>query len=299
MKIKYDSRKRNLFIMSFVPLLFIIVFYMIPILGNLIAFKDYKIGRGITKSDWAGFSNIRFILENRDFFGVLRNTVLYNLVFTVLGIISALFAAVMIYNLKSERVKKLCQGAAIAPYFISWVLAGEILQLIIGESGLINHALALFSIEPVAFYAKAELWPWIIVICYLWKNTGFSALVLYCAMGNVKKEIFEAARMDGASEKRVFFSVMLPLIMPAVTVLIVLNVGNILISDCDMFFQLTGDSGRLLSTTDVLDTYIMRNIIGCNMSGSAAAGLIQSAAGAVGIAAIYMIFGKKRFEEYI
>ena len=87
--------------MSAVPLIFIIVFYLIPILGNVIAFKDYKLGRGMIKSDWAGFSNIRFILESRDFLNVLKNTVFYNTVFTVLGIAAALAAAVMVYNLKS------------------------------------------------------------------------------------------------------------------------------------------------------------------------------------------------------
>ena len=135
MKKKCDSpSRRNLFIMSAVPLIFIIVFYLIPILGNVIAFKDYKLGRGMIKSDWAGFSNIRFILESRDFLNVLKNTVFYNTVFTVLGIAAALAAAVMVYNLKSGRMKKIYQAALIIPYLISWVFAGEILNLIIGEN---------------------------------------------------------------------------------------------------------------------------------------------------------------------
>ena len=300
MKKKCDSpSRRNLFIMSAVPLIFIIVFYLIPILGNVIAFKDYKLGRGMIKSDWAGFSNIRFILESRDFLNVLKNTVFYNTVFTVLGIAAALAAAVMVYNLKSGRMKKIYQAALIIPYLISWVFAGEILNLIIGENGAVNHLLALFSKEPVMFYAKPGVWPWIMVIFYLWKNTGFSALVFYCALCSVKKELFEAARVDGASEKRVFFSIMLPSIMPAVIILIILNAGNILASDCDMFLQLTRENGILLNITDVLDTYIIRNIAGSNMSISSAAGLIRSAAGGIGVAAVYLIFGKKSLGEYL
>lgn len=300
MEKKCDSRsRRNLLIMSAVPLLFIIVFCLIPILGNVIAFKDYKLGRGIIKSDWTGFSNICFILESRDFLNVLKNTLFYNTVFTILGTSAALGAAVMVYNLKSGRMKKIYQASAMVPYFISWVFAGEILNLFIKEDGILNRILALFLQKPVMFYANPEVWPWIMIIFYLWKNTGFSALVFYCALDGTQKELFEAARVDGASEKKVFYHIMLPSIMPAVIILIILNAGNMLVSDCNMFLQLTRESGMLLNVTDVLDTYIVRNIASSNMSLSSAAGLIQSAAGCVGIAAVYLIFGKKRFGKYL
>ena len=106
-----------------------ILFCFLPMFGLVIAFKNYKITGGksfiynLFHSDWAGFKNFSFLIRSNDLFVILRNTILYNLAFIVLGMIFSVGLAIMISLLHNKRASKVYQTMMFFPYFMSWVVA--------------------------------------------------------------------------------------------------------------------------------------------------------------------------------
>ena len=294
-----DRSVRELVFMSAIPLAMIFIFNYIPITGFLAAFKDYKTGRGIWASDWAGMENILILLKNPGFRHALVNTFLYNIAFFIAAALFAIIVSALLFNLKSGVIKKFYQTALIVPYFISWVFAGELLHMLFNhENGALNQILALFGKAPVLWYNMPDIWPWIMVLAFLWKYTGLGSVIYFASLTQMEDEIFDAAKADGAGMVKTFIYIMLPSFVPVTAVLFVMFMGRVLVCDSDMFSQLTREMGNLLENTDVLDLYILRNLKNSDMSLSAAAGFIQSLAGCLAGAAAVLILrnaGKEKF----
>ena len=279
-KIKKDTSAIKLFFMSLPAVILIIVFNYIPAGEYIIAFKDYKIGRGIIGSDWAGLENFRLLFENIHFNKILLNTVLYNSAFFVVVNVAGLGAATLLFRLKNLHIKGFFRAVLVLPYVISWVFAGEIVYaLFSNDSGIINQVIGFFGGEKVLWYNTPAVWPVIITLAFAWKNAGVCSVVYYAALQGIDHGMTEAAELDGAGEFRIFSDIILPQILPAVFLIALINISGIFKSDYEMFTQLTRESGGIFGTTDVLDTYFRRGMQTTDLSFSAAAGLLQSAAG--------------------
>ncbi len=273
----------TLWIMCAIPMLLVFVFSYIPMFGSIIAFKDYRYNKGILGSEWVGFKNFEFLVKSQDFARITRNTLGLNALFIVTTTIAALTLAVLLFNLKKGRTIKIFQTMAITPHFMSWVVAGYMFYAILNpQYGFLNKIIEFFGGEGIDWYSKPNAWPWILMIVNIWKHVGMDSIIYYAALVGIDSTYFEAAKLDGASSWKITWHIILPCLIPLVTTMTILNIGNIFRADFGLFYQITRQSTVLYSTTDVIDTYIFRALRELNDMGmSSAAGLLQSVVGFV------------------
>ena len=277
-----------------IPMLLVFVFSYIPMFGIIIAFKDYKYRRGIFGSEWVGLKNFDFLIKSDDFWRVARNTICMNMLFIVAGIVAAVILAVMLFDVKSRTAIKTYQSCLITPNFISWVVVGYIAYIFLNpEYGTINKFLTKIGLPAVQWYNSPKLWPGILTVVSVWKGVGMNTVMYYAALMGIDSQIFEAAELDGANKLQKIWNITIPSLIPIITILFILSIGNIFRADFGLFYQVTRDVGALYETTDVLDTYIFRTMkeIG-DMPISSAVGLLQSVVGFIFVVTVNKIVGK-------
>lgn len=279
-KIKYNA---ELWGMSAIPIIWFIVFCYIPMVGILIAFKDYNYRLGIFASEWVGLKNFEFFLRSNDALIVTRNTIFLNILFTAVCTFCALLLAVLLYNLRSRLKTKIFQTIYITPNFVSMVVVAYIVYSILNpQYGVANQLITALGAKGVDWYAEPKFWPGILTIVNVWKGIGMSSVIYYSALMGIDETLFEAAKVDGANKFRLTVNVMIPSILPIIVIYLILSVGNIFRGDFGLFYLVTQDSALLYDVTDVVDTYVYRTLMESNNTSlSAAIGLLQSVVGCV------------------
>lgn len=278
LKRREQSKNLQLFTLLIPTIVLLVMFCYLPMFGVVLAFKKYRAVDGIFGSKWNGFKNFEFFFTSQDAGRVLRNTLVLNFAFIVLGIICAVIFALVMYEVKKPRHVKVYQTVAILPNFLSWVAVGYIVYTLLEPSrGIANRILSVFGVEGVNWYAEAAYWPVILTLVYLWKNVGLNSIIYYAALMGVDQELYEAAELDGATKFQKVWSISIPSIMPVVLVKFVMDMGTIFRADFGLFYNVTKNIGRLFETTDVIDTYIYRALLEQgNIGMSSAVGLFQS-----------------------
>lgn len=270
-----------LFSMQLPGILFVIIFCYLPMIGIIIAFKDYKFNAGIFGSAWNGVKNFKFLFESNTFFNLVRNTVGYNVVFIILTKVIGVFCAVLLYNINCKFAIKIIQSGIFVPYLLSWIVVSYVSYAYLSyETGTVNSILAALGLERITFYTEPKFWPFILVFFQLWKSIGFDTLVYYGTILAIDTNLFEAAGLDGCTYVKRIWYIVLPHLKSTIIMLLILAIGGICRSDFGLFFYIPQDTGALYAVTDTLDTYIMRAIrTSGNLGSASAAGLIQSVVG--------------------
>ncbi|CAM4031703.1 sugar ABC transporter permease [Listeria booriae] len=263
-----------------------LIFAYLPMFGTVIAFKDYRVdGNGfissLMNSDWVGWDNFKFLFRTDDAFIITRNTVLYNLVFIIVGLLLGVALAIVFNSLVNKRMAKVYQTGMLFPYFLSWVVVSYFLYSFLSEdSGLLNSLIVSFGGDPISWYSDPHYWPFILIFMNIWKGMGYGSIVYLAAIAGIDRNYYEAAMIDGAGKWQQIRHVTIPALTPLIIILTILNVGKIFNSDFGLFYQLPRNSGPLFPVTDVIDTYVYRGLTSLgDISMSAAAGLYQSVVG--------------------
>lgn len=276
-KLRAFSNQRCLQVMALSGIVFMLIFCYIPMLGIVIAFKDYSITSTIFKAPWAG---LKYFIEyvNDDMFWLsIRNTLAISLLKLVIGFPMPIIFALLLNELYSVRFKKIVQSISYLPHFISWVVLGGIMISWLSETGLITRLLVgsgLFHGQHV-FLAEPEYFWGIAVISDVWKELGWNAIIYIAAMAGINPELYEAAIIDGAGRIQKLIHITFPGILGAVSVLFVLNVGYLMNSNFDQIFVLKNP--LTMSTSEVLDIFMYR--VGISLGRfpiATAAGLLKS-----------------------
>ncbi|WNS46816.1 ABC transporter permease subunit [Paenibacillus sp. MMS20-IR301] len=273
--------------------LWFLFFSYLPMVGTVIAFKEYRFSRdgfwaSMMNSRWAGWDNFKFLFSTNDALLITRNTLLYNMAFIILGLLFSVLLAVVLSELAGKKLAKLYQTGMFLPYFLSWVVVGYFtFSLLSSERGLLNGLLG----TEISWYSEAQYWPFIIVLVYLWKAAGYSSVVYLAAIMGIDKSLYEAAMIDGAGKLQQIRNITLPMLKPVIVIMTLLAVGRIFYADFGLFYQVPRNSGTLYSVTSVIDTYVYRGLKATGEIGmSTAAGLYQSVVGFVlVITANYMV----------
>ena len=282
-------RENFIFLLMVLPgAAWLILFFYIPVFGNIVAFKDYHItGEGfidsVMKSKWVGFDNFKFLFSSKDAYIITRNTVLYNLGFIFLGLIVSVGIAIIFSELRSKRVVKVLQTSMLFPYFLSWVIISFFTDAFLNvDKGLVNHILASFGMKAINFYSELWIWPALLLFLGIWKGFGYSSVMYYATIMGIDPTYYEAATVDGASKWQRIRNITIPQLSSLITVLTILAVGNIFRADFGLFYQIPHNAGALYSVTNVIDVYVYNGLTKSGDIGmTAAAGLYQSVGGLV------------------
>ena len=275
---------RQLFMLAVPGLIVLALFSYLPMFGIILPWKSYKAYLGIFGSPWVGWKNFTFFFKGDGFLikRLLRNTLGLNFMYLCANTIVTIVLGMLLFELKNRAFIRVYQTILFLPFIISWVGASFFVEANLAPSnGIINSALKAMGKEPISWYRDASLWPWILMVCYLWKSIGHGIIIYYGNLMGVDPAQFEAAKLDGANRVQVMWHINWPHLRPIVISFFILSMGSVFSADFGMFYYLPKDTSILYETTDVIDTYMIRALrSGGNTVGmSAAVGLMQSLAG--------------------
>lgn len=273
----------TLTLMALPGVLLLFVFAYLPMIGLLIAFKDYKFADGIWGSAWVGLENFRYLFGADAALRVTRNTLLMNSLFIVSGTVVSLIIALLMNEVYTSWASRYYQTLLFFPHFISWVIVSYfVFGFLNGDNGIVNQLLTALGVKPIAWYREAGYWPAILTLTHLWNSVGFGSIVYLAGILGIDTTYFEAAKIDGASKWQQIRYITLPLLLPLVLILVLLSIGRIFNADFGLFYFVPRDTAQLYSTTDVIDTFVYRSLAKLgDVSMAAAAGFYQSVVGFV------------------
>ncbi len=274
--LKQIVRHWQLLLMTLPALLYLILFQYKPMYGIIIAFKDYSFKKGILGSPWCGFDNFTQLFSSYWFPIILKNTLSISLLSLVVGFPMPIILALMVNEMQNQRLKKFFQTVSYAPHFISTVVVcGMVILFLSPTSGIINKGLNLFGIESISFMQQPGMFKWVYVISGLWQGTGWGAIIYFAALSGVDQSLLEAAEMDGASRMQKIIHINLPVLVPTILVLFILQCGSLLSVGYEKIYALQNPTN--LSGSEVISTYVYKSgLVDKNFGFSTAAGLFNS-----------------------
>lgn len=270
-----------LYLMMVPGLIYLIANNYLPMFGILIAFKRVNFSVGIFNSPWCGFDNFEYLFKTKDAFIMIRNTILYNVVWILLGLVIAVFIAICMAEISSRKAAKVIQPVICFPSMVSAVILSFIVYAFLSTTyGYLNTT--VFQDNPVNWYATAKYWPFILTIVHFWQSAGQSSIIYMASIGGIDKSLYESARLDGASKLKQIRYITLPMLRPMIILMLLMSIGRIFNSDFGLFYQVPLGQGLLSSTTQTIDTYVYRALLKLNnVSMSSAASVFQAIIGFV------------------
>jgi putative aldouronate transport system permease protein len=248
----------------------------------------------LIKSDWVGIQNFKFLFATPDAWIMMRNTLAYNAVFIVLGIIVPVTLAIMISQLYSQRLAKVCQTAMFLPHFLSWVVVSYFLFAFLStDKGLINRTIQSLGKDLITWYAEPKYWPYILVLLNMWKTVGYGMVVYLAGISGIDQSLYEAAIIDGATKLQQVRHITVPMLRPIMIIMFILSVGRIFSTDFGLFYNIPRNSGAIIGVTQTVDVYVYKALMSMNNIGfSSSAAFLQSILGFITITTANLIVRK-------
>lgn len=282
-KINGSNLKTNLsyLLMTLPGALLLFIFCYMPIAGIVIAFKDINYAKGIFGSDWVGLKNFEFLFKSPDLYVILRNTLGYNFVNLILGMILPTGLAICLSQLRNKRGSKVYQTIIMLPHFISWIIVTYIVAAFLDyNNGMVNHILMSMGLEKADWYSNTKFWPFFLIFINQWKGIGYSSVVYLATIAGIDTSLYEAASIDGANRRQQIWHITIPELSSVVIIMTIMNIGKILNADFSLFYNVPRESGALLPVTNVISTYVYRALmLNGDIGMSSAAGFFQSVVG--------------------
>jgi len=298
-KLSFNRDNAELAILGLPVVVWFLVFSYLPMFGVVIAFKRYRpLGDNfidsLIQSEWVGFHNFRFLFQTPDAWIIFRNTLGYNAIFIVSGIVISVTLAIMMSLLHSKKLAKATQTLMFLPHFLSWVVVGYfVFSFLSVDKGLLNSIMAAMGRQPVQWYMETGRWPFFLVFFNIWKGMGYSMVVYLATITGIDQSLYEAAAIDGATKSQQVRHIVLPMLRPIVTIMFIMAVGRIFAADFGLFYFTPRQQGALYEVTQVIDTYVYRALMQQNNIGFAsAASVSQSLAGLITITAANFVVRK-------
>lgn len=274
-----NTWKHRAHVVMALPAFLILFFIMyVPMTGLVMAFKNYDFSKGIWGSPWCGWDNFKFLLASKStFISITKNTIMYYFIFTLLGTFLNVVLAIAIDQFLFKRVAKVMQTIMIIPIFISYAAVQFIVYAFIStDTGILNNTFDL----GIRFYSTSSWWPLILTVVKMWNSVGYGSVLYMSVLAGIDTSLYEAAEIDGANKWQQIWHITIPELIPMITVMLLLSVGNIMRSDTGLFYQVTRNSGQLYSTTQVIDSYVLNAIFkSSNFGFTAATSFFQSIVG--------------------
>lgn len=287
-------RYRVLTLMCLPAIVFFFLFSYMPMPGIWVAFVKYNYRKGIFGSKFVGLQNFEFLAQSGKLWSLTKNTILYNLAFILLGNLLAIIMAILLNELASKWFKKTAQTMMFLPYFISQVLVGVLVFNFLNyDTGFVNTILVKMGLEKWQPYGDPSVWPVLLIIIYLWQQTGYSSVVYFASIMGIDGEIIEAARVDGANAFQKIRYIILPCLRPTIVILLLFALGGIVRGNFGLFYNIIGTNPILYDTTDIIETFVYRaTMTDFNFSTASAVGLYQSLIGFVIVMLVNFIVKK-------
>ncbi|MDF2675431.1 MAG: ABC-type polysaccharide transport system, permease component [Clostridiales bacterium] len=279
--LKYYKKNKAFYFMLIPCAIYLIVFKFIPLMGSVIAFKDYNIYEGIKASPWVGLQWFKQFFGYSGFLKILSNTLIISFYSLIFAFPAPIILASLLNEVKNMYFKRTIQTIVYLPHFLSWsIVFGLSYMLFSGQFGLVNMVIKSMGYDPVPFMQSAEIFRPFIISIGMWKEMGWGTIIFLAAMSGISPELYEAATIDGAGRWRRFTNITLPGIIPAIVTLLLMKMGSILDVGFEQIFIFLNPLN--LSVGDIIDTFAFVQGIRADQYGLATAvGLFKSFVGLV------------------
>jgi len=267
-----------LYVMILPAVVYYIVFKYIPLLGSVIAFKDYQILNGFLDSPWVGFENFKKLFSYSDFYVVLKNTLIIAFYQQIFQFPAPIILALLFNEVRHLRIKKTVQSFFYFPHFLSWVVVGGIIFELLSSQGIINSIRGIFGHEPILFMQESGYFRTIVIFSGIWKEIGWGTIIYLAAITAINPSLYEASLIDGANRWQQTLYITLPSLFPTILVLFLLGIGNFLELGFDQIYNLL--TPMTYSVGDIIETYVYRaGVLQGQFSLTTAIGIFQSVVG--------------------
>lgn len=277
--LRHVLTNKYLYIMLLPAVAYYIIFCYLPMYGVTIAFKEINLRTGLFASPWAAdpLKYFRQVFGDQNFWRSVNNTFIISFMKLVVGFPVPILIALFLTLMMNKWVKRLVQTVIYLPRFISWVIIGGLMVgLFSVDSGTINMIRErLFGLKPYDFLTNESTFRWLLTWSDVWKGAGFGSIIYIAALSAINPELYEAASVEGAGWVRQMWHITLPGIKSTISVMLIMNLGNILNANFDQVFALYNT--MVYSVADIIDTYVYRmGILSARYSYSSAVGLFKS-----------------------
>ncbi|MEF3304871.1 ABC transporter permease subunit [Paenibacillus sp. GYB003] len=275
-----DIRKDWDLYLALIPgIAFILLFKYTPMYGIVIAFKDFNIFDGLAASPWVGWKHFEKLFANDSFIHVFQNTLIISLYKLIFLFPLPIIIAIMLNELKNMLFKRGIQTVIYLPHFLSWVIvSGLFIDILSTNGGIVNKIIVALGGEPIRFFLDSDIFRSVLVFSAGWKETGWSTIVYLAALTSIDPQLYEAARIDGASKWKQTLHVTLPGLIPIIMLMFILRLGHILEAGTEQILVMYNPS--VYNVSDVIGTYVYRIGLGDqDYSFSTAVGLFDSVVG--------------------
>lgn len=284
-----DLRKRNklnteikkylpFYLILLLPLLQVLIFNYLPIYGIQIAFKDFKMKRGIWGSEWVGLKHVEKMFHDSAFYRVLGNTLRLSFLNMITVFPLTIVFALMMNEVGNSKFKRVTQTVTYLPHFLSWVVVGGFVYQILSPShGAVNAILLNLGIidKPVYFMIQSKMFDPIYIISCVWKELGWGIVIYLAAIAGIDPSLYESAVIDGAGRFQMVMHITLPCILPTITTMLILRMGSLISVGFDPIFNLYNEG--TYEVADVISTYVYRRgMLDMKYDYTTAVGLFQN-----------------------
>lgn len=290
MRSRYD-----LYLMLLIPLVWYLIFHYGPLYGLQIAFKNFSPAKGISGSSWVGLDHFKRFVESYYFWRLLWNTISINLFSLLFAFPIPILLALIVTEIRNKSFSKIVQNITYIPHFISIVVMVGMLMLFLSpRGGPLNAIIELFGGDPVRFLDSAAWFKPIFISSNIWQNMGWQSIIYIAALAGVNPQLYEAAKMDGASRMRRIWHVSIPGILPVIVILLILDVGHFMNVGFEKILLMQNNLN--MDSSDVISTFVYTTgILKGEYSYTAAIGLFNSV---INLALLLLVnrFARKKAE---
>ncbi|CUO58968.1 MAG: ABC transporter permease [Clostridium saudiense] len=270
--------QKTLILMAIPFIIYVAIFCYAPLAGWVMAFQNYKPGKGVFDQIWVGFEQFKFLFSDDVFLKVLRNTLAMSLINLSLGFICSIGLALILNEVRNRHAKKFVQTVSYLPHFLSWiVVTGIVAEVLSPSTGVVNEILKNMNLvdNPINFFADPKYFWGIVGATNVWKEVGWGSIIYLAAMTSINTDLYEAAEIDGAGRLQKIWHVTLPGIKPTIFILLIINIGNILNAGFEIQYLL--GNGLIQDVSQTIDIFVLKYGIGLNnYSLATAAGIFKS-----------------------
>ena len=248
----------QLYIMCLPAVIYFLIFAYKPMYGIIIAFKNYSMRKGIMGSPWIGFGNFEGLFSSYWFPIILKNTLTLSGLTLILGFPIPILLALILNEVQNSRFRKGFQTISYAPHFISTVVLCGMLTLFLSpSSGVINRFITMLGGEHINFLQEPSMFKWVYVLSGVWQEMGWGSIIYFATLSGVDKALIEAADIDGASRLQKIWYINLPVLVPTILILLILNCGSLLSVGYEKVFLLQNPTN--LSASEVISTFVYKS----------------------------------------
>ncbi|GAA0376267.1 ABC transporter permease [Bacillus horti] len=272
---------KALYMIALPGIIYFLLFKYVPLLGSVIAFQNYNIFQGIFDSPWVGLDQFKKMFLYPEFGRILKNTLLINAYDILFAFSAPIILALMLNEVRKVLAKRLIQTIVYMPHFLSWVIiSGIFIGILSPSTGIVNAVVKMFGFDPIYFLGDESFIRSIIVGSGIWRDTGWGTIIYLAALAGINPNLYEAAEVDGANRWQQTWSITLPALLPTITILFLLQIGNFLDFGFERVYVFLNPLNRV--NGEIFDTYIYQvGLLQNQFSYTTAIGIFKSVVGLI------------------